>query len=419
MKAILLRSIGTGLLLAAFGATGALGQTLTTLSTTGGDGQVIVDVDGYGSFGYQTFAGGSRCGVGDALYDPLEIPPAQACTPDLGSTTWESAVYYRGATVSTFLTTGLVGSSIVSGGLADPGFASTPSAVSATSSFTFDGLEFDLEQTVQDVLDGLERVGSVLIQVYTVTNSGSVAVSFELVRYYEGDLFLGFGASVPDGGGHIIIGDEEFVFETDVAGEPELSTDLVGITACGGAEPEIGRFEVNMWPQFPDRIGGGQSLGDVVFGDDSPIDGFVDEGNDYDVGIALNNKFDLVAGESATYVTTTVFGTLAPVEASGGCREIVDIDDDGVPNDVDPHPQSDLSPTVLVNGCDSGVDNFVLPSGSSIADLVTDAVNSGDEDALEDLLEDLEDDGTLSEDEAEAIEDCAEDDDDDSDSDSD
>ena len=75
--------------------------------------------------------------------------------------------------------------------------------------------------------------------------------------------------------------------------------------------------------------------------------------------------------------------------------------------------------TVVVNGCDSGVANDVLPGGASIAELVTDAFNSGGEDAVEDLVEDLEDDVFLSEREAEAIEDCAEDEDDDSDSDSD
>ncbi len=94
---------------------------------------------------------------------------------------------------------------------------------------------------------------------------------------------------------------------------------------------------------------------------------------------------------------------------------ILDADDDGVPDASDPHPQSDLGPTVVVNDCDSGVANVVLPSGSSIADLVTDAFNAGGEDAVEDLVEDLEDDGILSEDEAEAIEDCAEDDDEDDD----
>ena len=91
MKTMLLRSIGTGLLLAAFGAASALGQTLATLETGAGDGQVIVDVDGYGSFGYQTFSEiAGVCDEGDALYDPVGPAPVQACTDDLGSTTWES-----------------------------------------------------------------------------------------------------------------------------------------------------------------------------------------------------------------------------------------------------------------------------------------------------------------------------------------
>ena len=67
---------------------------------------------------------------------------------------------------------------------------------------------------------------------------------------------------------------------------------------------------------------------------------------------------------------------------------------------------------MVVNGCDSGVTNYLLAGGSTIADLVADAVAEGGEDAVEDLVEDLEDNGTLTEDEAEAIEDCAEGDDD-------
>ena len=54
-----------------------------------------------------------------------------------------------------------------------------------------------------------------------------------------------------------------------------------------------------------------------------------------------------------------------------------DSDGDGVLDVVDAHPNSDLSPTVVVNGCDSGVANDVLPSGSSIADLVNDAFDAG------------------------------------------
>jgi hypothetical protein len=76
-------------------------------------------------------------------------------------------------------------------------------------------------------------------------------------------------------------------------------------------------------------------------------------------------------------------------------------------------PNSDLSPTVVINGCDSGVPNTLLSNGCSISDLVRKALSAGGEDALQDLLESLEDQGVLTEDQAEAIEDCAEDRDDD------
>ena len=98
-----------------------------------------------------------------------------------------------------------------------------------------------------------------------------------------------------------------------------------------------------------------------------------------------------------------------------------DADGDGVLDVVDAHPNSDLSPTVVVNACDSGVDNTVLPSGSSIADLVTDAFNAGGKKAVKRLVKHLKRHGILSKKEAKAIRRCARkkvDHDDDSDSDS-
>lgn len=98
-----------------------------------------------------------------------------------------------------------------------------------------------------------------------------------------------------------------------------------------------------------------------------------------------------------------------------------DSDGDGVVDAVDAHPQSDLGPAVVVNGCDSAVANDVLPSGSSIADLVTDAFNAGGARAVGRLVRDLKKDGILHRSERSAIASCARvnDKDDDSDSDSD
>ena len=42
----------------------------------------------------------------------------------------------------------------------------------------------------------------------------------------------------------------------------------------------------------------------------------------------------------------------------------------GVPDDADECPGSNLSPTVVIGGCDSGVPNVVLASGCSISDLI-------------------------------------------------
>ncbi|HQR45872.1 MAG TPA: peptidase [Thermoanaerobaculia bacterium] len=47
-----------------------------------------------------------------------------------------------------------------------------------------------------------------------------------------------------------------------------------------------------------------------------------------------------------------------------------DADLDGVADDVDCNPHSDLSPTVVIDGCDSGVPNTFFSNGCTIADLV-------------------------------------------------
>lgn len=59
-----------------------------------------------------------------------------------------------------------------------------------------------------------------------------------------------------------------------------------------------------------------------------------------------------------------------------------DADGDGVPDNRDTCPNSNLSPTVAIDGCDSGVSNTLSPSGCTISDLATectvDAGNHGE-----------------------------------------
>ncbi len=50
-----------------------------------------------------------------------------------------------------------------------------------------------------------------------------------------------------------------------------------------------------------------------------------------------------------------------------------DTDGDGIPNDEDDNDNSDLSATVSVGSCDSGVANHLFDNGETMADIVADA----------------------------------------------
>lgn len=90
----------------------------------------------------------------------------------------------------------------------------------------------------------------------------------------------------------------------------------------------------------------------------------------------------------------------------------------GFPTEGDACLNSDLRATVIIGSCNSDVPNIDIASGCTLAVLVHEVLaSSGDDDALADFLEDLEGQNVLTEDEAEAIEDCADDTDDDDDDD--
>ena len=61
---------------------------------------------------------------------------------------------------------------------------------------------------------------------------------------------------------------------------------------------------------------------------------------------------------------------------------VLDSDGDGVPDDQDAFPDSDLFPTVVVGGSDTGVGNHLFPNGATFNDLIaqakTDASNHGE-----------------------------------------
>jgi pimeloyl-ACP methyl ester carboxylesterase len=89
-----------------------------------------------------------------------------------------------------------------------------------------------------------------------------------------------------------------------------------------------------------------------------------------------------------------------------------DTDGDGIPNDLDGCPKSNLEPTVLIDGCDSRVSNVLEANGCSIADQVrlcaTGATNHGGfVSCVADFNNELMSNGILSGAEKDAIQRCS------------
>ncbi|MEA5616939.1 choice-of-anchor I family protein [Cronbergia sp. UHCC 0137] len=291
---------------------------MALLKTATGDGGLQVGVDGFGAFGSNI--GGED--ATDALYDPIgEIAEA--------GTTFQSGVAIRiGDTGErTFLSTGSIDE------LTAPTFV-TSSDSNATSNFTVGDLSFNLLQVAADLIEQGSRTGSRLTQTYTVTNTGTAPITFELIRYFDGDLY--FDGSLVDGGGRLEIGNQEILFETDTAGEPATATTFVGITAEGGNVLPPSRFEVDEWSGLRSRIFAGEALDDAIDADsgdpDVNDDGFVDEGSGYDITLALRNSYTLAPGESTNYITTTSFGSAAPDTIDNSTTEFIGSESDDIQN---------------------------------------------------------------------------------------
>lgn len=72
-------------------------------------------------------------------------------------------------------------------------------------------------------------------------------------------------------------------------------------------------------------------------------------------------------------VVITVISLLSLVTLGGRqamAQVVPDTDGDGVTDDIDQCLNSDLSSTVVIDGCDSGVSNTLFPSGCTISDVI-------------------------------------------------
>ncbi len=179
------------------------------------------------------------------------------------------------------------------------------SATSATSFFAVDGLEFNLEQTLDSIFEEDSQTGSLFTQTYTITNTSHAAIDFDLLRFLDDVDEVG---SSEDGGGRIFANNQDIVFRTDTATNSPEDPTFIGITAAGGTLPLEGRYDLDGSGDLLDRISSGEELTDTVRGDGIDGDHFIDSDMGSDTAIALNNLFSLDVGETITYTTQTIFG---------------------------------------------------------------------------------------------------------------
>jgi hypothetical protein len=213
--------VGRGLALAIalplLGGTPAIAATLTNGT---GDGQVSINVDGYGAFGADTF-----------------FNPTGPFGPTSVVTNSSLAIRFGSSGPRTFLSTGAIGTS---GSL--PVLSQTGNATESRSSFVFGNLNFSLVQTVASGVINPSITGSRLTQTYSITNPTPTAISFDLLRYLDGALPFDSDARSDGGAVGTRVGTGRMtLLETDVAGSPLDAFNGLGVSLASSG----------FWCNFP------------------------------------------------------------------------------------------------------------------------------------------------------------------------
>lgn len=87
--------------------------------------------------------------------------------------------------------------------------------------------------------------------------------------------------------------------------------------------------------------------------------------------LALSGGFwGVISDEPITKVVLGVSNNVIVLDNVAFGNPIVDTDGDGLPDDEDSCPESNLADNVVIDGCDSGVSNALLADGCTISDLI-------------------------------------------------
>jgi hypothetical protein len=200
----------------------------------------------------------------------------------------------------------------------------TPTSAESTAQFLYRidanheifSVPVSVSQTVEDIFLAPSALfnlkGSLLTQNYTITNTQSTSLTFEFIRYYDGDLVYSFGTEPgtadDDGGGRLFARGTELLFETSEATGSSRGLDTVGIYASGGTSTG---YMVGAFDQVKGRVDGRLPLDNAVAGDGDDPDQIVDAGGGYDLALALSRSITIGAGETGTFTTGTFFVSTA------------------------------------------------------------------------------------------------------------
>ncbi len=316
-------------------------QLLAILTNGSGPGQVSIDVNEQGAFGISdSLLTSNFAPLGDSLYTPPGFSaPVQAVFESgiaIGSPSFIGA--------RDFITAGTIGDTgdNANGFFLGPDEQFPQSNTELHSRFFWPNdvarpsnpnfippnalLMFDLQQTLVDLLSYSSGAqdGTVLVQRYVVTNVSDVSLEFDLVRYFDGDLFSSEPSDplltpFEDGGGARVFNTRTgsvTVFQTDFASSsPADELSFIGIqTARGGASGvedwEVGQVDGGV-SDLLDHILAGNVLRNSVIPTfaDANDDAIVDLGEESDIAVASSQLFfDVEPGDVVTFTTMTVFG---------------------------------------------------------------------------------------------------------------